>query len=178
MAALDNAKRVGSNVLGAALLVPLLPVALLALAFVLPYRAARGRWLQFRFRRSHGRAGKTLVFVYSDSPIWRQRIVDHVLPELAEHAVLLNWSERSSEAWRRRPIEVRVFEFWRGRRAFNPMAILVPRSGRVETIRFWDAYREYRNGRSTAVERLEAELFARLESMTGGPGRSDEAANG
>ena len=44
--------------------------------------------------------GKDILFVYSDSPIWRDYMTSEVLPLVHERAVVLNWSERKKwERW-------------------------------------------------------------------------------
>jgi hypothetical protein len=47
-------------------------------------------WLKWRQR--------FVLFVYSDSPIWKEYIETKVIPKLQKHAVILNWSER--KAWK------------------------------------------------------------------------------
>lgn len=82
--------------------------------------------------------------------------------------MVLDWSERSSPEWQRRPLEVRIFEFWGGAREFNPMAILFPPHGPVETIRFWDAYRRFKHGDPRLLEATEAELHRRVAELAAG----------
>ena len=42
--------------------------------------------------------GRNILFVYSDSPIWHDYIEQHILPNLGERAVVINWSQRAR--WR------------------------------------------------------------------------------
>jgi len=56
-----------------------------------------------------------------------------------------------------------MFWHWGGPREFNPMAILVPTSGAVRTIRFWQAFRDYKHGKIGALEQKANELFAFME---------------
>ena len=34
------------------------------------------------------------LFIYSDSPIWREYMINEVLPLVHERAIVLNWSQR------------------------------------------------------------------------------------
>jgi hypothetical protein len=38
-------------------------------------------------------AGKRVLFVYSNSPVWQSYIEDDILPRLPQGSVVLNWSE-------------------------------------------------------------------------------------
>lgn len=38
--------------------------------------------------------GKDILFVYSDSPIWHDYIVEQIIPRIETRAVILNWSQR------------------------------------------------------------------------------------
>src|SRR5678815_4488078 len=42
--------------------------------------------------------GRDILFVYSDSPTWRDYIEQGILPYLGKRAVVLNWSHR--KRWR------------------------------------------------------------------------------
>ena len=118
-----------------------------------------------RFRRQHVPAGRFLVFVYSDSPNWKEYIETRILPRIGAHAVLLNWSRRSE--WRsRKPFEVKIFERWGGQREFNPLAIVIPPKGRVEVIRFWQAFRDAKHGKRSLLEKQEERLFGAVEALS------------
>ena len=38
--------------------------------------------------------GRRVLFVYSDSPVWRPYIEENLLPRLPRRSVILNWSDR------------------------------------------------------------------------------------
>ena len=151
-------------------------VLLLVLVFVLPFvpimvGALGVMWVwkrvqSWRYRRGFEARfrpdGKKVVFVYSDSPHWQSRIESEVLPKISDQAVVLNWSERSTTKWRQRPLEVRIFKHWGGSREFNPLAIVFQEDGSVEVIRFWQAYRDYKHGKSRLLQKKEQELFDAL----------------
>jgi hypothetical protein len=120
--------------------------------------ALYGYWLRSRWNRTWGRAGKRILLVYSRSPNWQEYIEQNWLPRLEGRAVLLDWSDRAT--WRRPvPLEVRAFRYWAGHREFNPLAILFPERGRVGTVRFWRAFREFKHGRDMELRKAERELF-------------------
>src|SRR5687767_13516288 len=60
--------------------------------------------------------GRDILFVYSDSPIWREYIDQHILPYIGERAVVLNWSQR--KRWRISLARL-AFHHFGGYRRFN-----------------------------------------------------------
>ena len=120
-----------------------------------------GFFLRRQFQQRWGKVGKRLVLIYSNSPHWQAYIEEHWLPKLAPIAVVLNWSERAH--WpERHPFEAEIFKRWAGDREFNPVAIVVPPTGAVRTIRFWEAFRDYKHGKDRALRATERELEAAL----------------
>ncbi len=106
--------------LGALLLtILLLPLILVVVVAYVVYRASilAAVWLVWCTR------GKFILFVYSDSPIWKDYIAEHLLPEADGHAVVLNWSERRNWATRF-SLPVIPSRAVGGIRQFNPMAVV------------------------------------------------------
>lgn len=62
--------------------------------------------------------GKDTLFVYSNSPIWENYMLEQVLPPVRERAIVINWSDR--KRWKNWSLAVRAFHYFGGRRAFNP----------------------------------------------------------
>jgi hypothetical protein len=152
-----------SEVLGFALALVLLPLLLPFVAVSRTARWVKGHFLAWRFRREWGRKGRVAVVVYSDSPNWKNHIEGQVLPRVAARVVTVNWSRRFD--WRHhKPVEVRVFQHWGGCREFNPMAIIVPRRGKVLTVRLWAAFRELKQGKPERLQELERVLFEAIEA--------------
>src|SRR6266404_233131 len=56
--------------------------------------------------------GKDILFVYSDSPIWRDYMLSEMLPLVETRAVVLNWSERRT--WKRWSLRALAFTFFSG----------------------------------------------------------------
>ena len=144
---------------------------------------AYGAWDERRARRAfdvvHGREGRRLILVYSRSPHWQRYIEEHWLPKYAGQSVILDWSERST--WRAllpKPPEVVLFERYAGRAEYNPLAIGVPRHGKVRVIRFWRAFRDFKHGREHALRRGEAELDSLAAQLQGDGGAETHPAAG
>jgi len=149
-------RRIGSVVLIVVLLPFILPLALLAVASHLLYRALLyllvwALWLP---------RGKDILFVYSDSPIWHDYMSTQVLPLVQGRSVVLNWSERKK--WSQWSLSVALFHHFGGAGDFNPL-VVVFRPLRVARIfRFWSAFNDWKRGYREPVERLHQELSASL----------------
>ena len=138
-----------------ALIVPVLPflfvVALLALVcFVLASVCLHliiWTWWSLR--------GYDILFVYSDSPMWREHIEQNILPTLGSRAVILNWSERKQ--WRP-SLATLTFAHFGGPREFNPLAVVFRPFRPTRTFRFWQPFRDFKHGnpeslcRNTSIE--------------------------
>jgi hypothetical protein len=142
-----------AEVAGIALLLPLiLPLLLIALMLywlhrLLLYVLIWCIWLP---------RGKDALVVYSDSPIWRDYMMQQVVPLLEERAVVLNWSERSQ--WPRWSFATHVFRSFGGNRDFNPMVVLFRPLRRAKFFRFWSAFKEWKHGKTFEVDWLQREL--------------------
>jgi hypothetical protein len=105
-------------------------------------------------------AGKRVLFVYSNSPVWQSYIEGNILPRLPQGSVVLNWSDR--RRWRWWSLSVAVFHFFGGSREFNPLAVVVRpfRWGRV--FRFWRAFRDAKHGNQEPLKVVETQFFTYL----------------
>ncbi|HSA94040.1 MAG TPA: hypothetical protein VLE48_13580 [Terriglobales bacterium] len=109
--------------------------------------------------------GKRVLLVYSDSPIWRDYFDAKVLPRLGDQAVVLNWSER--KRWPRfTSLAVNAFHYFAGYREFNPLAVVFRPFRPRRIYRYWQPFREYRQGKPEAVETMTESLFALLDERT------------
>ncbi len=139
-------------------------VALLIFAVYYPFFLAYRQWLKFRFWHAHGKHGKFVLFIYSDSPNWKQYIEANILPRINSHAVILNWSKRRE--WERsNSFEARVFNHWSGEREFNPMALVFSPAGEVKDIRFWQAFRDFKHGKEELLKKAEDLLYSEVERI-------------
>jgi hypothetical protein len=82
--------------------------------------------------------GIDILFVYSDSPIWRDYMTVQLLPLVHERAVVLNWSERGK--WSRLSFRVQVFRSFGGGSDFNPLIVLFRPWRPARVLRFWRAF--------------------------------------
>ena len=138
--------------------------------------------------------GKRGILVYSSSPNWQTYVERHWLPRLADHVVILNWSERAT--WtQRHPFEQRVVRRYGGEREFNPLAIIfkprrrfatlrawldairrldplgmfAPSSRDTEVVRFLQAFREYKHGKDRLLRMQETRMFEALRQAESAP---------
>jgi hypothetical protein len=97
-----------------------------------------------------------VVFVYSDSPTWKDYIEAEILPDIQDRAVVLNWSKRRS--WNN-SLAVLAFRYFGGQRNFNPIAMVFRPFRPVKTYRFFEAFKQ---GNLKRVEKIRRELFQNL----------------
>lgn len=139
--------------------VMLLLIALLCIVFfpfILAY-VVREIYLRFQFHRVYISQGKFVLFVYSDSPNWKSYIESKVLPPIKDYAIVLNWSERSK--WKgKKSWPVQAFRHWGGSKEFNPLAIVFCGLTRVRTIRFYQAFRDFKHGKEAPLREAESQL--------------------
>jgi hypothetical protein len=150
------ARKLGNAVLVILILPIALPLALLAFAPHLLLRAVLYLlvWLLWIPK------GKDVLFVYSDSPIWREYMTSHVLPLVRERAVVLNWSERTK--WSPWSLKVSVFRAFGGSREFNPMVVKFQPFRKARILRYWSAFQDWKRGYTEPVESLNRQLSSML----------------
>lgn len=105
-------------------------------------------WLTWKKQR--------VLFVYSNSPIWKDYIEKEILPYVRDRVVILNWSER--RIWKN-SLAVLAFRYFGGYRNFNPIGIVFHPFRFVKTYRFFEAFQEFKHGNTRKVEALKKELF-------------------
>jgi hypothetical protein len=100
--------------------------------------------------------GLRVLVVYSNSPHWKQRFEERVLPQLGPRCVVLNWSERRRWSW---GLAECLFWFYGGAKNYNPLAVVIPPFGRAKVFRFWPAFRDAKHGRPESLQQLETEFL-------------------
>ena len=105
-------------------------------------------WLTWKQRR--------VLFVYSDSPTWKDYIEAEIIPKIQNRAAILNWSER--KIWKN-SLDVLAFRYFGGHRNFNPMALVFRPFRFVKDYRFFEAFKEFKHGKPEEVEKMAAKLF-------------------
>jgi hypothetical protein len=120
--------------------------------------------LKVRFWVRHGRKGKVILFVYSDSSNWKDHIEEKILPRLDACSVILNWSKRRE--WESSmQFEARLFNQWAGSGEFTPTAILLPLLGRVKVFRLWQLSQNPKHGKNKVSKEAEQSLFAAVKQF-------------
>ena len=144
------------------LLMLLLP---LIVAWMVVWLPVYGTWrlgssivLRVWFRMRHVSRGRTILFVYSNSPNWQQYVEANLLPRVSNRALVLNWSERRN--WSR--WEGGFFDRFAGSREFNPAALVYRPGGGVDVIRFHQAFLDFKHGNDALLRAAEAELSLAL----------------
>ena len=97
-----------------------------------------------------------ILFVYSDSPTWKDYIEKEILPYIQERAIILNWSER--KRWKN-SFAVFAFRYFSGDRNFNPIALVFRPFHFVKAYRFFEAFKDFKHGDPQRVEKIKTELF-------------------
>jgi hypothetical protein len=139
-----------SKALIALLLILLSPLLIIAVFFHLLWGAILyiAIWLTWR--------KQFVLFVYSDSPTWKEYIEREILPHIQNYSVILNWSERRK--WKS-SLAVLAFRYFGGYRNFNPMALVFRPFRFVRTYRFFEAFKEFKRGDTKKVEDIKNALF-------------------
>jgi hypothetical protein len=141
----------------AALIIPLVPVVIAVAAIALVLLVVSTVCLHITIWAWWCLRGRDILFVYSDSPIWRDYIERYFLPYLGERAIVLNWSQR--KRWRMSLARL-AFHHFGGYRQFNPLAVVFRPFRRTRTFRFWQPFRDFQHGRPEALRQMENEFFA------------------
>ena len=152
------------NVVGLLILIILSPLLIPLIVTALIFHLLAGMFLNLAVWCCWCVRGRYVLFVYSDSPIWHDYVEAHILPRLAEHAVVLNWSHRSR--WRR-TLPVLAFRYFGGYRAFNPLALVFRPFRLPRHFRFHEPFREFKHGKTEAVAIMERELYDLVDEITG-----------
>jgi hypothetical protein len=117
--------------------------------------------LKVGFWIRHGRKGKFILFVYSDSSNWKDYVETKVLPRIETHSIILNWSKRR-EWGPRMSFETKLFNHWAGPGEFAPTAIVLPLIGKVKVIRLWQSSQHAKSGRDRVSKEAEEALFSAM----------------
>jgi len=120
--------------------------------------------LKIRFWVRHGRKGKVILFVYSDSSNWKDYIEEKILPRLEACSVILNWSKRREWESSMR-FEARLFNQWAGSGEFTPTAILFPLLGKVKVFRLYQLSQNPKHGKNKVSKEVEQSLFAAVKQL-------------
>ena len=145
------------NAAAVVVLLPLLlPLVLLTVTLALLHRATLWLLVQLVWLPR----GKNVLLVYSDSPIWRDYMMNEIVPLVHERAVLMNWSER--RRWRWWSLPANLFRSYGRGRDYNPMVLLFRPMGRTKVFRFRSAFQDQKRGYPEPLGRIRQDLFVAL----------------
>ena len=116
-----------------------------------------------------------MLFVYSDSTIWKEHIEATVLPKLSPKVVILNWSER--KRWKV-SLATLLFHHFGGGFEFNPMALVFRPFHTRTQFRFFKPFQAWKKGHRSALERMESDFFSVLRQLGHTNGEQDAPSNG
>lgn len=145
-----------SKALFASLLLIISPILIVAIFLYFFWGAIlyMAIWLNWR--------KQTVLFVYSDSPTWKDYIEREILPYIQDQAVILNWSERRN--WKN-SLAVLTFRYFGGYRNFNPIGLVFRPFRHVKTYRFFEAFKKFKHGEPREVEALKNSLLEHLRAV-------------
>jgi len=150
--------RIAFIVLGVPVAIVILGVITPIAIFTLPFYYIYGQALFLLWHHKHGKDGKVFLAVYSDSHKWKEYFPDKILPVLEDKAVIVNIS--ADPTWKAaRSIERLAHRHWGGRQEHTPIILFLPRRGRVQEVRFYEAFLAY------AKRGDESELLAQIEKL-------------
>jgi hypothetical protein len=129
--------------------------------------------LKVRFWLRHGRKGKTMLFIYSDSSKWKDYIETNILPRIEAHSIILNWSKRR-EWGSQMQLETKLFNQWAGPGEFVPVAILFSPIWKARTFRLWQPSENLKHGKVRVSKKVEQAFFETVKRLPpgGSSGRS------
>ena len=107
-----------------------------------------------------GKARRRVIFVYSDSPNWKDYIETNILPRLPANTVVLKWSRRV--IWPRFNLSVSLFRCFAGERDFNPIGLVFERFDLVKRYRFRQPFLDRKHGRLDPLQHLETEFLTHV----------------
>ena len=136
------------------------PIFVLLLPLVLVRVIARIAWSSLLSITAWTKHTKLVVFVYSDSPKWKEHVESTILPSLPHDAVVIN----RSQPWEGSSLAGRIFRHFGGHYEFCPIGIFVERWRPVQVFRLFKPFQEARHGDSTALNNVQAALLAATQS--------------
>lgn len=152
-----------SGLTGIVLVVVLSPLLIAIVLCFLIYSLV----LKLMFWAFYCTRGARVLFIYSDSPVWKEYVEGNIFPELPETAIKLNWSERRN--WKGGSLPVLIFKHYGGSREFNPMGIIVRPFRRTKLYRFWKPFKEFQHGKVHSLEVLRNEFLTDATSSKDPP---------
>lgn len=137
------------------LVIPFLP-------FLLFIQYVKGYWLNFQVQRQWFPQGKWILFVYSNSPKWKDDIESTIIPKINSKSIILNWSEHKT--WPKSLASKIFFYYSKTKKTKNkvsyPIAIIFKSLSRPKVIELRQAYRDFNLHRNNNILTLKKELIS------------------
>lgn len=105
--------------------------------------------------------GRSVLFVYSNSPNWQEYIEQRILPRFPVNAIIMNWSDRKK--WNKLSLPVQAFYYFCGDVNCNPAAVVFRPFRVAKTFRFWQPLRDYKHGKTEPLAKVEQKMFDYIE---------------
>jgi len=157
------------------LMIRFLPVTIALFIFIWVDELIRTKMLLQKVKINWIDKGKNALFVYSNSPNWKDYIEENILPKISQKSHVLNWSERSQWDWNKKSLELRVFKNWAGverytvkefkrkirwsGEEYNPIAIIFEPWQKPKVLKFWKPFKDFKHGNEKSLKEMEDELF-------------------
>lgn len=151
-------KRKTSDLIGIILAVIFLPLLIPLGVCALIY----GQLLRLLFWAFYCTRGTNVLFVYSDSPVWKEYLENNIIPELPRTALKLNWSERKK--WKQVSLLVLIFKHYGGSKEYNPLGIILRPFKKTKIYRFWKPFKDFKHGKAVGLEKLCGEFISEAKS--------------
>lgn len=129
-----------------------LPILVVLSPILLGYGLKEGlRYLRLVHRLKKAWPPGTFILVaYSEHATWGAYVRERLIPRLGPHCVVVN---RSRGDWMAKfPLEAEALGYWGGKRAYNPLVIVLTPRWRARVFRLYDAFKRHDRGDSKTLE--------------------------
>ena len=100
---------------------------------------------------------KFILFTYSESENWSQYIEENIIPEISNHAVVINRTKQQN--WKEEyPLELKAIEVLAGLEV-NPIALIFRNGLRVRKVTLFEAFRDLKHGKDLKIKGQCEEIF-------------------
>jgi hypothetical protein len=141
------------------LLIIWIPVALMLALICI---AGKSLYLRTLVITRWKKKGINVLLIYSDSPHWKERIENEIIPQIKDQAVILNTS--ISQAWGdQEKFADKIYSFFGGRKDMKPMAIVFHGFSNFKDFRFYQAYQKFKKGNDRELLKVESDFLGDIE---------------
>jgi len=142
----------------------LTPLIVISILLGVIYSAFVEIYLRLKFLAVVVSQKKFVLFIYSDSPVWKSYIENNILAQIQNQSIILNWSNRNK--WSKLSWTVQSFKYWGGEKNFNPLAIVFCNFTKIKVFRFYTAFHDYKHGKVDSLQKIESQFLGLVKSKT------------